>query len=122
LEIQIFKLLNGENIIGEVITNTPNTITIKHPLRAMLIPQKSAVSLALIRWDHLFEFESVSFNKNTIVAFGNVSSEIEEAYAESIVRYYNGNFMNEESIESDEADDSEELERTFSNIKSKSIH
>jgi len=121
--LKLIKLTTGENIIGEIVEDTPSLIIMKHPLRAMLIPRADNINLALLRWDFLFEFDSISFNKSTIVAFGQVSNEIEQAYAESIGRYYD----KEESsiVDKSESSDEEfmdELERAFSTFKSKSIH
>ena len=121
--LKLIKLSTGENIIGEILQDTPTLVIIKHPLRAMLIPKPNGINLALLRWDFLFDFETVSFNKNSIIAFGQVSDEIEEAYAESIRRYYN---QEESSIvdksNSSDEDFMDELERAFSTVKSKSIH
>lgn len=116
--LRLIKLTTGENIIGEILQDTPTLIIIKHPLRAMMIPKENGINLALLRWDFLFEFDSVSFNKSSIIAFGQVSNEIEEAYTESIQRYYN--------LQTEETDNEEsymdELEKAFSSLKSKSIH
>ena len=121
--LKLIKLSTGENIIGEILQDTPTLVIIKHPLRAMLIPKPNGINLALLRWDFLFDFETVSFNKNSIIAFGQVSDEIEEAYTESIRRYYN---QEESSIvdksNSSDEDFMDELERAFSTVKSKSIH
>lgn len=121
--LRLLKLTTGENIIGEILQDTPTLVIIKHPLRAMLVPKENGASLALMRWDFLFDFDSVSFNKNSIIAFGQVSHEIHEAYTESIHRYYN---LESSSItnKSDSSDEEfmDELERAFSTVKSKSIH
>ena len=121
--LRLLKLTTGENIIGEILQDTPTLVIIKHPLRAMLVPKENGASLALMRWDFLFNFESVSFNKNSIIAFGQVSNEIEEAYTESIHRYYNQEHSSTED-KSDSSDEEfmDELERAFSTVKSKSIH
>jgi hypothetical protein len=118
--LRLIKLTTGENIIGEILQDTPTLVIIKHPLRAMMIPKANGINLALLRWDFLFEFDSVSFNKSSIIAFGQVSNEIEEAYTESIHRYYNR--QSEESDLDDEESYMDELEKAFSSLKSKSIH
>ena len=121
--LRLLKLTTGENIIGEILQDTPTLVIIKHPLRAMLIPKPNGINLALLRWDFLFDFETVSFNKNSIIAFGQVSNEIEEAYTESIHRYYNQEHLStEDKSESSDEEFMDELERAFSTVKSKSIH
>jgi len=117
LEILILKLATGENVVGKVLTNTENTITMEFPVRAMLLPNNNGLNLALLRWDFLFEPESVAFSKNSVVAIGKVSEEIEGAYAESVVKYYDGDSENEEV-----SDESEETDKAFSNIKNNTIH
>ena len=116
--LKLIKLSTGENIIGEVIEDTPTIVIIKHPLRAMIIPRENGLNIALLRWDFLFDFESVSFNKNSIIAFGQTSDEVHQAYNESIARYYG------HEVENDVPDEEymDELEKAFSSIKSKSIH
>lgn len=118
--LRLIKLTTGENVIGEILQDTATLIIIKQPLRAMLVPKENGFSLALMRWDFLFEFDSVSFNKNSIIAFGQISNEIEEAYTESIHRYYNR--QPDESDSNDEESYMDELEKAFGSIKSKSIH
>lgn len=117
--LKLIKLSTGENIIGEILQETSLIVIIKHPLRAMIIPKENGFNLALLRWDFIFDFESVAFNKNAIIAFGQVTNEISEAYAESITRYYNNINESEDSSEESYMD---ELEKAFSSIKSKSIH
>lgn len=121
--LRLIKLTTGENIIGEILQDTPTLVIIKHPLRAVMIPKANGINLALLRWDFLFEFDSVSFNKSSIIAFGQVSNEIEEAYTESILRYYNQEHVStEDKSQSSDEEFMDELERAFSTAKSKSIH
>ncbi|NDG31222.1 hypothetical protein EB118_14270 [bacterium] len=117
MDIQIIKLVTGDNVVGEVISITPNSIILKFPVRAALIPRDTGFNLALIKWDFLFFTDSVSFYKSAIVATSQVSSEMESAYVESVIKYY-GN----QSVTTSEMEDLEELDNTFSTAKSDTIH
>jgi hypothetical protein len=58
LNVKLIRLLNGEELIGELITDTENTnkIVVKNPLRVLVIPSKSTPQTPTVGFAPWMEF------------------------------------------------------------------
>ena len=84
-EIQIVKLTNGENIIGNIEPSDDLTVNISFPLRMDLIthmtPKGMAESLNLSRWMQPFSEQRVfTIDKNQVVTMAEASVGLTKYY------------------------------------------
>jgi hypothetical protein len=77
--IAVFKLVSGEEMIGEVFMPFGNNIDIKNPAVIMLQRTEQGVGVALMPYMPYCE-GNISFNRETIVAEGNPSQNMINEY------------------------------------------
>lgn len=79
MSVKILKLLTGEEIIGEVESETKNFVTLKNPLAIMLRPSQEGFTFGFVPWCNLMEgSKQISFDK--IVVMGEASDDVKNTY------------------------------------------
>jgi hypothetical protein len=46
--IKIVKLINGQELLGEIVTETDSNITIKNPVRVLTVPSKTSPNMPTV--------------------------------------------------------------------------
>ena len=85
LNVKLIRLLNGEELIGELITDTENTnkIVIKNPLRVLVIPSKSTPQTPTVGFAPWMEFsddKKFELDKSHIMCIMNPIKEFVNQY------------------------------------------
>ena len=81
--IKNVRLLGGEDLLGEVVTETDNTITLKNPVRVMLVPNKADPKQPSIGFAPYCEWSTdkeVVINKSLVVTKLNPVPEFINQY------------------------------------------
>ena len=84
-DYQVIKLSNGENLIGDVISDSDTTLNVKSPLKMETLSKftKSGVveSLSLVRWMQPYcDNEQFALSKNNIILNSPVSIGLGKYY------------------------------------------
>jgi hypothetical protein len=84
MNIKLVKLLNGEEIIGEVQDST-NTINIKNPLRIVIMPSMSeqVPKIGFSPWAPFSKDTEFSIDKSNIITIMNPIDEFLSQYKQS---------------------------------------
>jgi len=114
---KVLKLNNGETIIGNIIEESRGYVEIHRPLRIIIHPtQTGDMSVALIKWDPIADFESPSrIFKHSIVSVSEPSEEFKENYIEIYDKYSKKDF--EVEVPEKEDDTSENLSKIEEMLK-----
>lgn len=86
LNVKYIKLLNGEELVAEVVKDDLRTI-IKNPIRLVIVPSKAdpkTPSVGLAPWAEFSDDKEITLDRNHILA---IMTPIQE-----IVNQYNGIF------------------------------
>lgn len=70
LDIRIIKLVNGEEVLSEVLTDGGNFLKIKNPVRIVVVPSKAdpkLPSVALAPWAEFSEEKEFTLDKDHIL-------------------------------------------------------
>ena len=84
-DYQVIKLSNGENLIGDVISDSDTTLNVKSPLKMETLSKftKSGVveSLSLVRWMQPYcDNEQFALSKNNVILNSPVSIGLGKYY------------------------------------------
>lgn len=68
--IKLLKLINGQEIIGECVKEQPESMTIKNPVRVIVVPSKTnpaAPTVAFAPWAEFAEQKEFTIHKAHII-------------------------------------------------------
>jgi hypothetical protein len=83
--IKLIKILNGEEIIADVTSETSDTIIIKNPVRIVVMPQPPQMQatqpkIGLAPWAEFADDKAIILNKTHILAMMNPIKEFINQY------------------------------------------
>ena len=83
---KIFKLSNGETVVGSVIKETVSYIEIENPLRfVMYMTNSGNLNISILKWDPTFDMKyPVRIFKTSIVACAEPTANIMKNYNEIV--------------------------------------
>lgn len=82
-QIKLFRLINGEEIVGEVEESSLNTYTIKNPCAIGLVPTASGqVTLNMQPWLIFTDSKSVTIKEDHVLFKAGVDTKILNKYNE----------------------------------------
>ena len=79
MKVKVFKMINGEEIIGEVFNQYDRDIELKNPAQIMLQRTEQGMGVALMPYMPYCD-GNISFNKHSIVATGEPSKNMINEY------------------------------------------
>ena len=68
--VKNLRLLGGEDILGEIVSETPEAVTVKNPVRVMLVPSKTdpkQPSIGFANYCEWSEDKEITINKSLVV-------------------------------------------------------
>jgi hypothetical protein len=68
--VTLIKFLGGEEVIAEVLSETDNTLTVKNPVRIVVIPDRmdaKTPQVGLAPYLQFSETKELTFNRNLVV-------------------------------------------------------
>lgn len=81
--VKIVRFLTGEEIIGEITSDSGEAITVKNPLRVLLVPSKTNPenpSVGLAPYAEFSDDKSFTFNRNHITVVYSPINEFVNQY------------------------------------------
>lgn len=83
LNVKILKIVTGEDIIAEVISETEKFIKIKNPLRVVMMPSKAdpkSPTIAFIPWVDFYTEKEFTLDKSHVLVIGSAIKEFINQY------------------------------------------
>lgn len=83
LNVKILKLITGEDIITEVVSETEKYMKIKSPLRVVVMPSKSdpkMPTIAFVPWVEFYAEKEFTLDKSHILVIGSAVKEFINQY------------------------------------------
>lgn len=109
LSIRQFKLMNGDEIIGLIVSNNESNYTIDRPFK-IEIDQYKSDAYQLVPWFDLSLSNTFTIDKSMVVAHANVADRIKETYIKFAISLDNKLTPSQtESVEESESDDLPDL-------------
>ena len=81
---QLLKLSNGDEIIGDVINQSSDKLTINNPLIIETRNNNGGMAFVLNKYLSFSKDATIDFNMNNIVAISSVSSDMESYYMANV--------------------------------------
>lgn len=79
MDVRVLKLITGEEIVGEFVTETGETITVKNTLSLIIQPSQQGVGYAFVPWCPMVKGDkTIKFEKTLFV--GSASEELVASY------------------------------------------
>jgi len=81
--VKLVRLLTGEEILAEVVTDTENVLTISNPIRVVLMPNKegsTTPTVGFAPWMEFSEDNEYSLDKSHVLAIMNPISDFVTQY------------------------------------------
>ena len=79
MDVRVLKLITGEEIVGEFITETEETITVKNTLSLIIQPSQQGVGYAFVPWCPMVQGnKTLKFEKTLFV--GPATDELVSSY------------------------------------------
>lgn len=81
--IKCFQLINGQDIIGDAVSDDEKTVTLKDPAAIHLVPQQNNTSfgVALMPFTPYAEFNKVTLHKDKIMLEFEPSGDLRNNYS-----------------------------------------
>ena len=109
LSIRQFKLMNGDEIIGLIVSNNESNYTIDRPFK-IEIDQYKSDAYQLVPWFDLSLSNTFTIDKSMVVAHANVADRVKETYIKFAISLDNKLTPSQtESVEESESDDLPDL-------------
>lgn len=83
LNVKMIKLINGEDIITEIIVDGGNFVKFKNPLRVVLLPTKSdpkTPTVAFTPWAEFYDEKEFTLDKSHILVIASPVKEFINQY------------------------------------------
>jgi hypothetical protein len=81
--VKIIRLLSGEEIMAEVVSDNGTVLSVKNPLRIVVVPSKgdpSAPSVGLAPFMQFSEDKDLTLNKNCVITTATPMKEFVNQY------------------------------------------
>jgi hypothetical protein len=79
MTVRILKLITGEEIIGEVVSENESHIELKNPLSIMLRPAQDGFTFGFVPWCNLMEGNK-KISHDRIITSGDASDDVKNTY------------------------------------------
>jgi hypothetical protein len=130
MSIMLLFLPNGQQVMGEVVEETDNFITMEYPINIVMTnPVSPTTAVYTSRYSPLAKDSLVSFNKNSIVSFSNVDDNLIKHYDSMVDHYKTKEFTyisDRDNVEEDEDEEHQEIytddQADEEEYKSKTFH
>jgi len=83
LNIKIIKLITGEDIVAEVLSENDNEVIIKNPVRLLIIPNKAEPKFPTVGFGPFMEFSTVqefTFKRDHVILMTTPVSDFVNQY------------------------------------------
>lgn len=79
MDVRVLKLVTGEEIVGEFVTETAETITVKNTLSLLIQPSQQGVGYAFVPWCPMVEGNKTIRLEKTIFT-ATATDELNRSY------------------------------------------
>jgi hypothetical protein len=80
MDVRVLKLVTGEEIVGEFVSETKDSITVKNTLSLLIQPNQQGVGYAFVPWCPMVQGDKKIKLEKTIFT-ANATDELERSYS-----------------------------------------
>lgn len=83
MNVSILKLLNGDELLAEIVLNGPNTVNIKNPVRIVVMPNKidpKTPNIGFAPWADFSDDKTFTIDKSHVICIMSPIKQFVDQY------------------------------------------